>query len=269
MKTVVLAALVSGAATLTFGEEFKKDQIASKDVSSWNKVMATKEARDVMSIVQGTASLAGNQNALDDFILNTFFPLFTQPENCVGASNPGKPGLAKMHQEFKNRFLVASASNKQMGVHDQLNKLTLKKMTEVMAQNYHPAVRYQAVSLIADLHETEPASRSAGVPLPAALPPLLLAAKSASAPYEVRVAALVGIQKHVAPGVPTNTEKKKSVSEAAKTVLAEKTPPAGRSQEQQDWMRQLAAEIMGAIREPIPDDLKVTTTAAPNATASK
>jgi hypothetical protein len=80
-------------------------------------------------------------------------------------------------------------------VHDQLNKLTLKKMTDVASQNYHPAVRYQAISMIADLHETEPQGRSAGVPLPAALPVLLLAAKSPTVPYEVRIAALAGVVK--------------------------------------------------------------------------
>jgi hypothetical protein len=108
--------------------------------------------------------------------------------------------------------------------------------------------------------------------LPAALPILLAGAKKQDFPYEVRVAAVAGVHRHAVttPAGAAGSKKRQEIAEAMKVVLAEKTPPEGRSQEQQDWLRQMAADIMTTIREPIPDDLKIQPkTAAATDTAAK
>ena len=63
-------------------------------------------------------------------------------------------------------------------VHDHLNALVLEFMKAHAAENYHPAVRVNAMLMIGDLNRVEPTGSAAAIPLPEALTMLLDAVKS-------------------------------------------------------------------------------------------
>jgi len=115
-----------------------------------------------------------------------------------------------------------------------------------LGNEFHPAVRVNAMLMIAELNDKEPASiTDLPTPLPAAVPALLAAIEEPQQIDAVKVAAMVGILRHARiRAVEDKDVRKRLLSEMFKLVKMT-DPPAGRTLEGHAWMRSQAAEILG------------------------
>lgn len=141
-------------------------------------------------------------------------------------------------------------------VHREMVSQTLDRMKTVVDGNYHPLVKVNAMYAIAGLNDVE-SSFSARVPQPAAeaLPYLLEKLNDAKSIDGIKVAALVGIHRHVmsllAPTPPRsmNPTQRDAVVAALLTVAKTKDAPANRSKAGHAWMRGRAMEALAALGE--------------------
>ena len=206
-------------------------------------------ARKVLSN-QIPADDAGKK-ILDEWYMSYFLPSFTSAENR------GK--LPEMRNDLLSKDLRPA---KQQAAILHLRGLVMKYM-KAFAQspgtyNFHPAVRYNAMLVIGDLNLVEYGARYANnqkamvpEPLPEALDLLISEYKSPTQIDAVRVAALVGLDRHVkldlgrpAEGRISGPKKKVIVDEMI--ALLNAVPPATRSPEGHTWMQRRAIDILAA-----------------------
>ncbi len=135
----------------------------------------------------------------------------------------------------------------------EFNRIALIGAKKLCKGNYHPAARYNIALIVGNLDE-ELYSKSASaakppVPLPEALPVLLDFLNDAQMIDAVKVAALIGLQRHarynLAPPARATT-----VSQAMLAILAKQEPPSGRTPEGHLWMRRRATDVLGVIASP-------------------
>jgi hypothetical protein len=164
--------------------------------------------------------------------------------------------LTAFRKELGNHLKTAKSG----AVHDHLNTLTLDFMRK-MAGECYPAARVNAVLMISELNAVEPARPAdSPVPLPAAFPVLVVAVEDPQQLDAVKVAALVGILRHLQLGAVKSPEDRKTVGDAALALAGSQRPP-GRSADGHAWIRKLAAEILGELRA-VGDNGVVATTLA-------
>ena len=142
-------------------------------------------------------------------------------------------------------------------VHDHVVDLTMQVMMTIAKGNYHPVARYNAMLLIGKLNNREAAliGETKRLPVPSiqALASMLNELENPNQIDAVRVAALVGILRHVRmdrqlPGSNrrlVNGPGEKRIVDLMLSLVNAKDPPAGRSREGHDWMRRRAVEILG------------------------
>jgi len=186
-------------------------------------------------VLRGQKQLEGNQPSFERFFKEFHFPQFTAPANLTK--------LPRLRREFKQKYLWAA---KNTAAHTLLNKLTLTQMQEIASDTYHPYARYNAMLIIADLNDKEPTATTPGVPYRPALD-VMVNSKVTDGP---RVAALIGILRHAEAKLPP--EQRATVLKEMQTLLAQATPPAGRSEDGHNWMRRRAADVLIAMGETVP-----------------
>jgi len=175
---------------------------------------------------------AGEQEAFDKFYENFFLARWSDPKT--------HHRLTDYRKELGTQLLQAKGAQ----VHDHLRDLALKKLTTKASQNYHPAVRVNAMLAIGELNQVE-AVRSSDNPVPfaTALTTVLLpAVKAPTLPDGVKVAALVGIGRHAkldAPMPPT--------MQADMIALVQTKTPRGPKADGRNWMRVQAVRVLGAM----------------------
>jgi hypothetical protein len=203
---------------------------------------ARNREREVRGILSGTTPLSGNETQFDEFFTKYLFPSWTL------TSEASLSALAKEREKFLTELGRAVPQ-----AHDRAVDLAFTHMVRFAKDpDLHPGSRYNAVLLLGALNAKEP-DRSPGnktnpEPLPKALPELVGLYKDAAQSDAVKVAALLGILRHLE----WDSFRKQSpqMAEAAKTdivseliALAQATkPPAGRSEEGHTWMRRRAVE---------------------------
>jgi hypothetical protein len=128
---------------------------------------------------------------------------------------------------------------------DDLTRLTLDMLKKLVVGNFHPAVKINAMLAIGELNSVEASGHVAAVPLPEALDVLIAAAGSNKFSDGVRVAAMVGVLRHVAAGIPSSDAQKK-VSDAMLRLVAADVP-AGPALSARAWMVAQAVETLGAL----------------------
>jgi hypothetical protein len=117
-------------------------------------------------------------------------------------------------------------------------------------RDFHPAVKYNAMLLIAGLNE-KPATRTeAAVPWLNALQPLVNVATYPRAPQSLRVAALIGIARHVAV---KDTGIKEFIASKMEKIVKEESP-SDRSPDGIVWIKRQAIEILADLGLPGPDE---------------
>lgn len=116
----------------------------------------------------------------------------------------------------------------------------------------HPACRVNAILVLGDLNEFEGEGSKLAKPLPEALDDLVALLKMPKLPDYMRVAALVGVQRHALMSYkyPLEQNVQEEISKQMFELLAQKEPPGSRAPSAQAYLRLTAAEILGLIGNP-------------------
>ena len=132
--------------------------------------------------------------------------------------------------------------------YDQMSDLALGMLSGIAKGNYSPVARVNAMLAIGDLNLREPArTTEEAVPLSGALPLMLDAYGDASQIDGVRLAALLGILRHVNLGIADAQLRNSRVLPVMLELAKTKQPPDGRSAEGHAWFRVRAMETLGAL----------------------
>ncbi len=137
------------------------------------------------------------------------------------------------------------------GAHDALNEIALNVLQGIAKGNYHPAARYNAMMAIGELNEIEPQGSDPGKPWNKTVPVMLAAVADPQQADYVRVAALLGVLRHVrAKGL--TDELRQNVTDACLRLVNATQPPAGRTPDGHAWLKAQAADILGELGRPGP-----------------
>jgi hypothetical protein len=158
-----------------------------------------------------------------------------------------QPSDIKNLRDYHQALMINLVQAKSGEVHDYLNNLVLVYMSKLAKNNYHPAVRINAMLTIGDLNSidlsyTQPTQNT---PLPDAVKVLLEAINDPKQIEPVKIAALVGINRHVSAGV--NDPQIQNQIFNAMLKLVSDADAADSSDIGRVWMRKQAAEILGLL----------------------
>ncbi|MGD0516990.1 MAG: hypothetical protein ABSA26_05585 [Thermoguttaceae bacterium] len=151
--------------------------------------------------------------------------------------------LRDYHKDLINNLTQAKSGE----VHDYLNTLVLDYMNKLAKNNYHPAVRINAMLTIGDLNSVDSTQPAQNIPLADAVKVLLEAINDPKQIEPVRIAALVGINRHVTAGV--NDQIQNQIFNAM-LKLVSAANAANPSDIGRAWMSKQAAEIIGLLGNP-------------------
>jgi hypothetical protein len=217
--------------------------------------------RQVRQTLTGDLALSENR-AFDVFYTQYLFPMMTLTDEAELADLTKNRGLFL-------RDHLAYCTNPD--VHQHLVDLTFAEMKKIASDNFHPAVRYNAMYIISQLNTQEPsrvgANRAIPDPYSPALPWMLDEFKKEETPEALKVAALLGIIRHLEMDIYRTADRKIPAAQRADviatlTTLAQTaTPPAGRSLAAQNWLRRRALEGIAhaGFLNPEPNLVKLVT----------
>jgi hypothetical protein len=118
-------------------------------------------------------------------------------------------------------------------------------MKTLVAGDFHPAVKVNAMLMIGELNRVEQTGHDAAVPLPEALTALIAAAGKANLPDGLRVAAMIGILRHADAGIKDDDTRKSLTTVMLRLVAADL--PAGSAPTGRAWLVVQAAETLGKL----------------------
>ena len=204
----------------------------------------------VLDVLRGDTSLDENREMFDQFFHEFVFAqltVFQNPPRPDGKRGRMPADMGKIRRDL-TRYL-RDATDESARVH--ANELTFAAMKDLIVGNYHPGTRYNATLIVGDLDQQP--SRGYG---PGATPPVPLAE---AAPYllgmladddmvdVVKVAALIGLERHARYGLADSHRSQATV--AALALINQSTPPGDRSSESHTWMRHQAADLLAILGE--------------------
>jgi hypothetical protein len=202
-----------------------------------------KEHNEVLRILREGSLGSVEKAQVETFYNQVYFAEWTQPAV--------RRELVQRRQDFRKKDIGTAASDAAKLAF--LNEVALKKLIAIAGDNYHPAVRVNAMLLIGDLNAKEAAGAGATAtpadPLPQALTEkgaLLESTENAQLPPAVRVAALVGVLRH-AENAKAPPATKESIRAAMVNLVKEKKPAENNSPDGHAWLRMRAAEILGVL----------------------
>ena len=132
--------------------------------------------------------------------------------------------------------------------YDQVNDLALRILGDMANGNYSPVARINAMLAIGDLNVREPArSTEKPAPLARALPVMLQAYGDPGQIDGVRLAALLGIFRHVSLEIADAQVRNSQVLPVMLELAKANQPPDERSAEGHAWFRVRAIETLGAL----------------------
>jgi hypothetical protein len=186
-------------------------------------------------LAPGSKFAAGDQPIFDQYYTDYFLSRWTQVKNI--------PNLPTFRKELRINHLQKAKNGE---VHDHLNTLVLEYLNKLVTGNYHPVVQVNAVLAIGELNKEEPEVRAPPKPLPAALNVLLEDVQNAKIPEAVRVAAMVGIKRHIDLGL-ADEEAKRPLTAAMLKLVAAADPSDGATTAGREWIGAQAIETLGAL----------------------
>ena len=194
----------------------------------------------VAAALRNPAGFGTDQTAVADYLMKFQFPMMTKY---------GPDELARLAADRVRHFkLIAAAAN--AGSQQFLVDITLKAARVLARDNYHPAVRYNAVLMLGDLDKQLATSTTPAVPLPAATKELLELASQGKIngvviPESVKLGALIGLERHSRLGMdPALTEQSKKTMLG---VIADREAGEGVEQDVHDWVRTLASQVLANL----------------------
>jgi hypothetical protein len=152
-------------------------------------------------------------------------------------------------QSYRKDLINNLKQAKSGEVHDYLNKLVLEYMTKLAKGNYHPAVRVNAMLMIGDLNSTDGMLPTQDIPWNDAMPVLLEAVGDANQIAPVKVAAMVGINRHVTAAQNNTQIQLSSPSQISSTLvkLLGGADAADTWDDGQVWLRRQAMDVLGLL----------------------
>ncbi len=176
---------------------------------------------------------AGAPNAAAQKDLDAFFKGYLYPSmTSVDPIDLGRLG-AKREQLF-TRYINTIKSQE---TRDYINNLTLAPMVAVAKANFHPAVRYNAVLIVSQL-DLQPNAKT----LPAATEALLGFLESEQTPTSLKLAALIGLQRHLLIGIDAPLADR--VAKSALAVINREKAPTDVKPGVYGWVRRQAAQLL-------------------------
>ncbi|MGQ9823029.1 MAG: hypothetical protein ACUVQK_14305 [Thermogutta sp.] len=187
-------------------------------------------------------AVANGQQVFRDYYVNYFFPSWTQ------AANRSK--LQQLRTQLTNSEL-ANMARGGGPPHDLLVQLALQTLTDYAKNDQlDPAVRVTAMLAIGELNDRERGIGSSAPPAPAAaaLPVLIEAITDPQQMDAVKLAALVGLERHSVIGIADANVLNSQVIPLLLNLAQEKNPPAGRDADVHAWFRARAIGILGGMQ---------------------
>lgn len=198
----------------------------------------------VNAVLKGNLPLADERARFDAYYQRHYFPLQTQTSDKA---------LEELSAERHRFFRDHLEQCKDPEVHQHLVDMAYTEMKAIVQDNFHPAVRFNAMMIISHLNDSEPVRVGAAPALPQpmvrALPVILEEYKRTDGLQSVRVAALIGLARHLewdnhrpstAIGAPLKAEIIKTLIDTA--LL--KDAPTGMTAEGHEWFRRRAIEAL-------------------------
>jgi hypothetical protein len=153
-----------------------------------------------------------------------------------GVSGPPADRALKLRGQLKI-YLNTGRSGQ---AHDELNRMTLAKMKEIVGgSKYDSAAKVNAMIVIGELNDVDEPGKSK--PLPEAFPLLWAVAQSPKFKDELKIAAMVGLDRFAAAGT---LQRKDDVAKQMLALVKQKDPPPKHSPDAHNWMRRQAAAIL-------------------------
>ncbi len=236
------------ARNVAFKQEMSNEDY-KKAVEKYRREKAT-----VQKILRAQVFAAGQEAQFDAYYNEFALPRWTVPENY--------PALTEFRRELRNDLLAARNGPP----YDRLLGLAFEYLSRLTGPEYHPAVRYNAMLAIGELNvqELPPGSRERLQPYPPALKVILDAIKSTDSDA-VRVAALLGLQRHASIGI-ADAQLRDGQIVPMLLDLAKSPPPANRSPEGHAWLRTMAINTLATLQavgpngRPVPPNAELVKT---------
>lgn len=191
-----------------------------------------------------------NQQLLTGWYQNYHFALMTQ------ATNMSDIDLQRL--EFIKELTMICTDN---SIHSHVvDQIAIPQMTAFLQENYHPAVKYNAMLIIGQLNGQVVITnegRSVPVPLPAALTFMVNTIKSGAQTDAILLASWIGVLRHVRLNrLNQNIAGNDLVTIAgeAMKLLNQTTPPANRSDAGHVWLQRRVIDVLAMIGQ---DDKKI------------
>lgn len=136
---------------------------------------------------------------------------------------------------------------------DRLHRMLLDELPVVATnKGYHPASRFNAVLLLADLSREYAEGANPNDPLPEAVEPLRKVLLDESQDTAIRVGAFDGLVRHALSEKIADASRRTIIQDAIKLVR-QKTPPEGQNANGHLWLRNAAVQMLGKLASSTPD----------------
>lgn len=208
---------------------------AEPKYAGWTKVEASREIREIKEKLKEGGQLDGNAKA---FLEGTVLPQLAVAEN--------RPMIERTRKRIRDSLLADVSDDKAYG---DIALLVADSMTTLARDDQADAVvRVNAMLLVGELKAKD------GRPWPGAASSLAAVAGDKALPDAVRIAALVGIAKHLEKG--GGGEGADSFRTALTSILGE--PLASDRAVEQEWLLSRALQMVPMVAKPIPPKLAPT-----------
>ncbi len=229
---------LDGSETEAEAEAIKKENKDKND--------AIKEARKEIANALKLGNIGSISSQLNEFLNGYEFPAMTQTD-AQSLSELGQLRAAFEKYYLNSRYPATVREA-------VISQFVIPQMKKILdGENYHPAVRLNAIVMIGMLNDNEGNSRENPVPTAAAYPILKSVLSDPKYPAYLKVGALAGIQRHIEISTRTGSGQVpsgelKSMSSYCVSVLNGKAADQEKWQNDLNyWMKRRAAQILGGI----------------------
>jgi len=250
VAVLALGGLFSGR-VLAAGAPAKADPFAggapaAATAAPWPTEDLRKEKVNVQNILRAGKAAGAEQKAIiENYYRKYFFPRWTDP----AVANQ----LPNLRKDLRNDFVLArpdQGAGKTGEAHSQLSGIALELLKKMATENQPPVARVNAALMLGELNSAE-AGKPGEKPVPSQQAGELLKdfLKSDEMPEAVRVAALVGLQRHADLDAFKNADDRKEMTAIALKIL-EGGGPKETVTDGGAWMRSQASDLLATLGSP-------------------
>lgn len=234
VRALLTAAFAVAAITAASRAVAQYDSIAPQI----NAAQAAQLVAKVTSVMRAPQAAPADLKVIDEYFIKYFFPMMTSddPEQLAALIE----NKEKLLRQFINIRGVTPAAQKYLI--DRTAAVMRAVASGAKGKNYHPAVRYNAALILGQLDQAAAAGGNPPVPLAAATGDLLGLLEGETIPTPVKVAALVGLERHTRFGA--DAQYADRIAKSVLAIATSKKAPEDASTGAFDWTRCLAARVL-------------------------